>query len=364
MSVWGTPGGGIEGDEDVATALRRELAEELGLDDFSIGPQVWERVHIIPFLDGRWDGQHDRFYLVDVEPFEPAPRLSVEQLRAENLFQIRWWTQDELASFVPIDVGTVRPAETPPARGHVAQRRCAPGSDRNGRVTGRCISPRPSDDHVDAQVLSSALPTEPHRTATSLELLYDLCFVVAVAQISSELHHLLVERRFADGVIGFSAAFFGIWWAWVNYVWFASGHDSDDVPFRLLTLVQMAGVLVLAAGVHDAMEHFDFTTMTIGYVVMRLGTRRDVAARGPRPARPPAAGDALRHRHQRRAGAVAAAARPARRAARSASPASSCSPSSNWPFRSGPSGSRRPSSSTPGTSPNASACSRSSSSAR
>ena len=112
---------------------------------------------------------------------------------------------------------------------------------------------------------------EPHRTATSLELFYDLCFVVAVAQLSSELHHLIVERRFADGVIGFAATFFGIWWAWVTYVWFASGHDSDDVPFRLLTLVQMAGVLVLAAGVHDAMEHFDFTTMTIGYVVMRLG---------------------------------------------------------------------------------------------
>src|SRR5687767_7734719 len=97
---------------------------------------------------------------------------------------------------------------------------------------------------------------EPHRTATSLELFYDLCFVVAVAQLSSELHHLIVERRFADGVIGFAATFFGIWWAWVTYVWFASGHDSDDVPFRLLTLVQMAGVLVLAAGVHDAMEHF------------------------------------------------------------------------------------------------------------
>lgn len=112
---------------------------------------------------------------------------------------------------------------------------------------------------------------ELHRTATSLELFYDLCFVVAVALIASELHHLVVERRFADGIIGFTAAFFGIWWAWVNFVWFASGHDSDDVPFRLLTLVQMSGVLVLAAGVHDAMEHLDFTTMTIGYVVMRLG---------------------------------------------------------------------------------------------
>jgi low temperature requirement protein LtrA len=112
---------------------------------------------------------------------------------------------------------------------------------------------------------------EQHRSATSLELFYDLCFVVAVSQASSELHHLVVERRFADAVIGFAATFFGIWWAWVNFVWFASGHDSDDVPFRLLTLVQIAGVLVLAAGIHDGMVELDFTTMTIGYVVMRLG---------------------------------------------------------------------------------------------
>jgi low temperature requirement protein LtrA len=114
-------------------------------------------------------------------------------------------------------------------------------------------------------------PDEEHRSATTLELFYDLCFVVAVAQASSELHHLIVERRFADAVIGYTAAFFGIWWAWVNYAWFASGHDSDDVPYRLLTLVQIAGVLVLAAGVHDGMVALDFTTITIGYVVMRLG---------------------------------------------------------------------------------------------
>ena len=113
ISVWGTPGGGIEPDEDVTAALRRELAEELGLDDFSIGPQIWERVHLIPFLDGCWDGQHDRFYLVDVEPFEPAPRLSVEQLRAENLYEIRWWTQDELASFVPTESELFAPRKLP-----------------------------------------------------------------------------------------------------------------------------------------------------------------------------------------------------------------------------------------------------------
>lgn len=113
MSVWGTPGGGIEPDEDVLVALRRELAEELGLDDVVIGPQIWERTHVIPFLDGRWDGQHDRFFLIEVDPFDPAPRLSAEQLRAENLFQIRWWTQDELASFVPTDTELFAPRRLP-----------------------------------------------------------------------------------------------------------------------------------------------------------------------------------------------------------------------------------------------------------
>ena len=53
--------------------------------------------------------------------------------------------------------------------------------------------------------------------------------------------------------------FFGVWWAWMNFTWFASAHDADDVPYRLLTLVQMAGALVYAAGVTDAVEEQVFT---------------------------------------------------------------------------------------------------------
>ncbi|MQA02000.1 MAG: low temperature requirement protein A [Streptosporangiales bacterium] len=114
-------------------------------------------------------------------------------------------------------------------------------------------------------------PAEQHRPATPLELLFDLCFVVAVAQAAVELHHALTEGHVGAGLVGYAAVFFAIWWAWMNFTWFASAYDTDDVPYRLLTLLQMGGVLVLAAGVPAAFEHYDFTVVVIGYVLMRIG---------------------------------------------------------------------------------------------
>jgi len=116
-----------------------------------------------------------------------------------------------------------------------------------------------------------ARPTdEEHRSATVLELFLDLCFVVAVAQAASALHHLIAEDHVGDGVVGYATVFFAIWWAWMNFTWFASAYDTDDVVYRLTTLVQIAGALILAAGVPDAMDGSDFAVITLGYVVMRL----------------------------------------------------------------------------------------------
>jgi low temperature requirement protein LtrA len=112
---------------------------------------------------------------------------------------------------------------------------------------------------------------ESDRAASPLELFFDLTFVVAVSRASASLHHELAAGHVADGILGFLAAFFAVWWAWMNFTWFASAHDSDDVPFRLLTLVQMAGVLVLAAGIPRAAEHGQFSVAVLGYVVMRVG---------------------------------------------------------------------------------------------
>ena len=58
--------------------------------------------------------------------------------------------------------------------------------------------------------------------------------------------------------------FFAIWWAWMNFTWFASAYDTDDDVYRITTLVQIAGALILAAGVPRAFADGDFAVVTSG----------------------------------------------------------------------------------------------------
>ena len=101
-------------------------------------------------------------------------------------------------------------------------------------------------------------PDEAHRASTPLELLVDLCFVVAVAQAGMALHHELADGHFLEGIVPFLMVFFAIWWAWMNFTWFASAYDTDDVAYRLLTFVQIAGILVIASGIARAFTQFDY----------------------------------------------------------------------------------------------------------
>ncbi|MFD0886981.1 low temperature requirement protein A, partial [Streptosporangium algeriense] len=112
---------------------------------------------------------------------------------------------------------------------------------------------------------------EPHRVSSQLELLFDLTFVVAVAAVTARLAHAVAAGHGLTGLVPFLQVFFAIWWAWMNFTWFASSYDTDDVAYRLLTMVQMAGVLVLAAGVPAAAGHSDYGIVTLGYVIMRIG---------------------------------------------------------------------------------------------
>lgn len=119
-------------------------------------------------------------------------------------------------------------------------------------------------------------PQEKGRVASELELLTDLCFVVAVGQAALALHHGLTSGHAGEAVIGYAMAFFAIWWAWLNFSWFSSAYDNDDVGFRLLTILQIVGVLTLASGITNlsaglAEGSGHFGLIIIGYVIMRVG---------------------------------------------------------------------------------------------
>jgi low temperature requirement protein LtrA len=115
-------------------------------------------------------------------------------------------------------------------------------------------------------------PHESHRVATPLELFFDLVFVVAIALAANGLHHAVAEAHVVEGLLSYLMVFFAIWWAWMNFTWFASAYDCDDVPYRLAVFVQIAGALILAAGVPAMFEtHTPNVATVTGYVVMRLG---------------------------------------------------------------------------------------------
>lgn len=124
--------------------------------------------------------------------------------------------------------------------------------------------------------MSGRDPGEHHRVATPLELLFDLTFVVAFGVAASELAHLLAEGHIAAGLTGFVSAILLVCWAWVNFTWFASAYDTDDWVYRLLTMLQMVGVIILALGLPplyasiDHGGHINNRMVVAGYVVMRI----------------------------------------------------------------------------------------------
>ena len=119
-------------------------------------------------------------------------------------------------------------------------------------------------------------PNESHRAATPLELLFDLAFVAAFGQAADQLAHLVAEGHLGSGIGGFGFAMFAICWAWINFSWFASAYDTDDWFFRITTMVQMVGVVVLALGMPpvfhslDEGHTLDNRVLVAGYVIMRV----------------------------------------------------------------------------------------------
>jgi low temperature requirement protein LtrA len=130
--------------------------------------------------------------------------------------------------------------------------------------------------HHHAVPMAGRDPHETGRAATPLELLFDLTFVIAFGVAADELAQFVAADHVWPGIAAFGIAIFAIAWAWINFSWFASAYDTDDWIYRLTTMLQMVGVLLLALGIPSAFEsidrgdHVGNRVMVLGYVVMRV----------------------------------------------------------------------------------------------
>ena len=111
---------------------------------------------------------------------------------------------------------------------------------------------------------------EEHRAATQLELFFDLVTVIAIAAVTAKFHHAISHGDGLSAIPSFLFLFIGIWWTWMNFTWFASAFDNDDVGYRLLVIIMMSGSLIYAGGVSHIFDSFDFALGVLGWVIMRL----------------------------------------------------------------------------------------------
>jgi low temperature requirement protein LtrA len=124
-------------------------------------------------------------------------------------------------------------------------------------------------DEQEAEQLEPVRPPdlnrESNRSATRLELFFDLAFVLFVARCAD----VLAKDVTGHGALVFVAALTVGWWVWASMTLYANRFDTDDAVFRLLTMTAMAGVVAMAA----AVDHLDgpaASGFVIGYVVIRV----------------------------------------------------------------------------------------------
>jgi 8-oxo-dGTP pyrophosphatase MutT (NUDIX family) len=83
-ALWIARGGGLEDGEDARLTAAREIAEETGLADLHVGPEVWRRRHAFSWRGVEWD-ERERWFMARTERFEPsAAGMSDEELLANG----------------------------------------------------------------------------------------------------------------------------------------------------------------------------------------------------------------------------------------------------------------------------------------
>jgi low temperature requirement protein LtrA len=97
-------------------------------------------------------------------------------------------------------------------------------------------------------VRAPELRTDDGRSASRLELFFDLAFVLVVAELAVDSRSDVTWH----GELVFAGLFTIVWWSWVSSTLYANRFDHDDVVYRLYKLGTMAAVVGMAASATEA----------------------------------------------------------------------------------------------------------------
>ena len=107
--------------------------------------------------------------------------------------------------------------------------------------------PPVSEHALSGEARQPALRGDDERVS-SLELFFDLVFVLAITQCTALIAHDTTWGGLGKGLLVLGV----LWWAWGGYAWLTSVVDPEDTLVRVVIIASMAALLVVALSVPQA----------------------------------------------------------------------------------------------------------------
>jgi ADP-ribose pyrophosphatase YjhB (NUDIX family) len=106
---WSTPGGGLLDGEDYPAGALRELAEETGWTDITLGPEVARRTIVLRLGYGPVVRQDECLFLARTGVPGRAVTGVEEMHASDGIAEWRWWALDEIEATTDV----IWPADLP-----------------------------------------------------------------------------------------------------------------------------------------------------------------------------------------------------------------------------------------------------------